>query len=66
MESLPLFIANITKIFKKSIQVAVEKMHFDIRIDTKNPQISKRVVYNFFVVVSTIVSKKVLNNLYKW
>ena len=61
VESLALFIANITKIFCKSIQVAVEKMDFDTHIDTKNPEISKHVVYNFFAV-----SKKVLNNLYKW
>ena len=65
VESLALFIANITKIFRKLIQVAVEKMHFDAHINTKNPETSKHAVYNFFVVVSSIVSKEVLNNLYK-
>ena len=50
MESLALFIANITKIFQRSILMAVEKMYFDIRIDSKNPEISEH-VYNFFVVV---------------
>ena len=60
-----LVLANITEISRKSIQVAEEKTHFDTHIDTKNPEISKYVVYNFFVVVSSIVSKKVLNNLYK-
>ena len=47
VESLTLFIANIIKIFWKLIQVAVEKMHFDTHTDTKNPEISKHVVYNF-------------------
>ena len=66
MESLALLIANITEVFWKSIQVTVKKMHFDTHIDTKNPEISKHVVYNFFVVVISIISKKVVNNLYKW
>ena len=65
VESLALFIANITEIFRKLIQVAVEKMHFDAHINTKNPEISKHAVYSFFVVVSSIVSKEVLDNLYK-
>ena len=63
-ELLALSIANLTEIFRKSIQVAVEKMHFDNHIDTKNPEISKHVFHNFFVVVSSIVSKKVHDNLY--
>ena len=60
VEPLAVLVANITKIFQKSIQVAVEKMHFDTHIDNRNPEISNHVVYNFFVVVNSIVSKKVL------
>ena len=58
--------ANIIKISWKLIQMAVEKMHFDTHIGAKNPDISKHVVYNFFVVASSIVSKKDFNNLYNW
>ena len=65
VESLAFFITNMTEIFRKSIQVAVEKLHFDTHTDIKNPEIFKHVVYNFFVVVSSIDSKKVLNNLDK-
>ena len=60
MESLALFITNINEIFWKSIQVAVEKMHFGTHIDTKSLEIFKHVVYNFSVAVSSIVLSKFL------
>ena len=45
VELLALFIANITDIFWRLIQVAVEKMHFDIHIDTKNSEMFKHVFF---------------------
>ena len=57
--------ASITKILRKSILVAVQKMPFYAHIDTTYSEIFRYVVYDPFVIVSSIVFKKVLNNLYK-
>ena len=61
VESLALFIANITEMFQKSIQQAVEKMHFDTHILISRIQKFPSMLFTIFIVVaSSIVPRNFL------
>ena len=65
MESLALFFTFITEAVWKSIQVAVKKLHFDVQIDAKNPEISKHVFLQFLFNFQLYSFQQVLYNLHK-